>query len=220
LNEQSKTRIVLLDDLKSKTKQLRRDHILDEAIRVFDKDGYRGATVHSIAQAAGISDGTIYNVFDNKEDILLAVMERLLCASNPVPESATQVPTDITVEWLLRTLISCRWKDLSPEVLAMMRVVLSEALVNRNFANQYRERFLEPTLALPEPLFQNLVNSGAITNTDVPMALRTIVASFLGFALLKLLDDPVVKERSADIPTQLAEILMNGLKSRGLDDAI
>jgi AcrR family transcriptional regulator len=206
--------------LKLKTNELRRNHILDEAIKVFDQDGYRGATVHSIAQAAGISDGTIYNVFDNKEDILLAVLDRLLRGANPDTERATQLPADVTVEWLLGTMISSRWKDMTPEVMAMMRVVLSEALVNRNFSNQYCERFLAPTLALPEPLFQNLLDEGAIADTDIPMALRTILASFLGFALLKLLGDPVVNERSADVPAQLAEIIMNGLKTRGLDDAI
>jgi AcrR family transcriptional regulator len=209
----------LQNDLKSKTAQLRRDHILDEAINVFDKDGYRGATVHAIAEAAGISDGTIYNVFDNKEDILLAVLERLLRTSNPVSENSTKRPSEFTIELLLRTMISSRWQDMSPEVFAMMRVVLSEALVNRNFANQFHERFLTPTLALPEPLFQNLVDKGQIVDTDILMALRTVLASFLGFALLKLLGDPVVNERSADVPAQLAEILLNGLKPRGRNDA-
>jgi AcrR family transcriptional regulator len=207
-------------DLKSKTNELRRNHILDEAIKVFDRDGYRGATVHSIAQAAGISDGTIYNVFDNKEDILLAVLDRLLRASNQDTENAKLLPANFTVEWLLGTMISSRWNDMTPEVMAMMRVILSEALVNRSFSNQYCEKFLAPTLALPEPLFQNLVDKGEIVDTDIPMALRTVVASFLGFALLKLLGDPVVNERSADVPAQLAEILLNGLKNRGRHDAI
>jgi AcrR family transcriptional regulator len=207
-------------DLKSKTNELRRNHILDEAIKVFDRDGYRGATVHSIAQAAGISDGTIYNVFDNKEDVLLAVLDRLLRASNQDTENAKLLPANFTVEWLLGTMISSRWNDMTPEVMAMMRVILSEALVNRSFSNQYCEKFLAPTLALPEPLFQNLVDKGEIVDTDIPMALRTVVASFLGFALLKLLGDPVVNERSADVPAQLAEILLNGLKNRGRHDAI
>lgn len=207
-------------DLKIKTTQLRRDHILDEAIKVFNIDGYRGTTIHAIAHAAGISDGTIYNVFENKEDILLAVLERLLRVSIPDSASAPQMPSDVQSNLLLRAMVSSRWQDLSPEILAMMRVVLSEALVNRSFAKRYYETILAPTLSAPELVFEDLKVRGEIADTDIPMAVRTVLASFLGFALLKMLGDPVVTERTADVPKYLAEILTNGFIPRGSDDAI
>ncbi len=199
------------DNLKAKTQQLRRDHILDSAITVFDAEGFRGATIHTIAQAAGVSDGTIYNVFENKEDILLAVLQRLLLStlqSAPIP------PPNITLDQLLRLMLAARWDSMTAEVLAMMRVVWSEALINPDLASQYCETILAPTLAAPEPLFQHMLEQGEMSDTDIPMAIRTMAATFIGFAMLKLLGDSVVNERSADVPAQLAEILLAGLKPR------
>jgi AcrR family transcriptional regulator len=205
------------ENLKTKTQQLRRDHILDSAIAVFDAEGFRGATVHAIAQTAGVSDGTVYNVFENKEDILLAVLQRLLQNSL---QSASVPPPNITLDHLLRLMVASRWDSMTPETLAMMRVVWSEALINRDLASQYCETILAPILAAPEPLFQHLMQRGEMTDTDIPMAIRTMAATFIGFTMLKLLGDPFVNERSADVPAQLAEILIAGLKPRGGHDAI
>jgi AcrR family transcriptional regulator len=205
------------DDLKTKTLQLRRDHILDCAVKVFDAEGFRGASIHSIAQAAGISDGTVYNVFENKEDILLSVLRRLLNASQA---EAPVAPPNMTLDQLLRSMIAARWNDMTPEVLAMMRVVWSEALINRSLAKNYCETLLEPILAASEPLFQHLIDRGEMIDTDVPMALRTLTATFLGFAMLKLLGEPLVNDRSADVPAHLTDILIAGLKKRGSHDTI
>ena len=197
------------DNLKAKTRQLRRDHILDSAIKVFDAQGFRGATIHAIAQSAGVSDGTVYNVFENKEDILLAVLHRLLQSSlqgAPVP------PPNMTLDHMLRRMIAARWDGMTPEVLAMMRVVWSEALINRELASQYCETILAPVFAAPEPMFQHLLEQGELADTDIPMTIRTMAATFIGFTMLKLLGDPLVNERSADVPAQLAEILLAGLK--------
>jgi len=65
-------------DLKDKTAMLRQKHILEAAIHVFERQGYRGATIKSIAEEAGVADGTIYNVFKNKEALLLGVLDELL----------------------------------------------------------------------------------------------------------------------------------------------
>jgi AcrR family transcriptional regulator len=212
-----KPRHHMSEALKTKTQQLRRDHILDSAIQVFDAEGFRGATIHTIAQAAGISDGTVYNVFENKEDILLAVLQRLLHSSL---QGAAIPPPAITLGQLLRLMVASRWNSMTPETLAMMRVVWSEALINRNLASQYCETILAPILAAPEPLFETLIARGEMVDTDVPMALRTMAATFIGFTMLRLLGDPLVNQRSEDVPAQLAEILLEGLKPRGCNDAV
>jgi AcrR family transcriptional regulator len=211
LNYHSNLEISMADALKSKTQQLRRDHILDAAIKIFDADGFRGATIHSIAQAAGVSDGTVYNVFENKEDILLAVLQRLF--QNSVNAGGTPSP-NMSLDQLMRVMIAARWHDLTPDVLAMMRVVWSEALINRDLASQYCETILAPALSAPEALLQGFINRGDMLDTDVPMALRTLAATLIGFSMLRLLGDPVVTARSADVPGLLADILLNGLKPR------
>lgn len=55
----------------------RRRQILDAALRMFASKGYAGATVHDIARAAHVAEGTIYNYFKNKEDVLVHIPRQL-----------------------------------------------------------------------------------------------------------------------------------------------
>jgi len=56
---------------------VRRAQILDVAKDVFANQGYRSANIADICAAARIGRGTLYQYFDNKQDVLLALMEDL-----------------------------------------------------------------------------------------------------------------------------------------------
>jgi AcrR family transcriptional regulator len=55
----------------------RRAQILDVAKQVFATRGYHEANVEHICKAARIGRGTLYQYFDNKRDVLLAVVNRM-----------------------------------------------------------------------------------------------------------------------------------------------
>lgn len=52
--------------------------ILDAAVTVFFRDGLERATTNAIAAEAGISPGSLYQYFSNREEILDAVTDRYL----------------------------------------------------------------------------------------------------------------------------------------------
>jgi len=54
-------------------KEDKRELIRAAAIQVFSEKGYHEARADEIAQAAGVAVGTIYNYFENKEDILFDI---------------------------------------------------------------------------------------------------------------------------------------------------
>ena len=53
----------------------RRAVILDAALRTFVKRGYPDTKVAEIASEAGVAEGTLYNYFASKEDLLLALFD-------------------------------------------------------------------------------------------------------------------------------------------------
>lgn len=53
--------------------EARRRAILDAAFRCFARDGLHGATMQDIAGAAGLSTGTLYGYFDDKEALVRAL---------------------------------------------------------------------------------------------------------------------------------------------------
>jgi len=48
--------------------------ILEATVRVLDRDGMEGLTTNAVAAAAGVSIGTLYQYFRNKEAILDALL--------------------------------------------------------------------------------------------------------------------------------------------------
>jgi AcrR family transcriptional regulator len=60
---------------RDEARALFRDGILDAAEGVFAERGFQGARMQDIAERARIAVGTVYNHFDEKEDILHALLE-------------------------------------------------------------------------------------------------------------------------------------------------
>jgi AcrR family transcriptional regulator len=56
-------------------KQARRAEITLAAAEVFARKGFQGASMDDIAAAAGVSKGTVYGYFENKEELFYATFE-------------------------------------------------------------------------------------------------------------------------------------------------
>lgn len=54
----------------------KREQILDGAKRIFMGKGFDAASMNDVAREAGVSKGTIYVYFQNKEDLFAALIER------------------------------------------------------------------------------------------------------------------------------------------------
>lgn len=54
----------------------RRQQVLDAAAECFRRRGFHAASMAEIAKTAGMSPGHIYNLFENKDDVIAAIVER------------------------------------------------------------------------------------------------------------------------------------------------
>ena len=57
----------------SESTKTKKDKIINTAITVFAEKGFREATISDLAKRAGISEATLYNHFNNKEEILFSI---------------------------------------------------------------------------------------------------------------------------------------------------
>jgi AcrR family transcriptional regulator len=53
-----------------------RDRILKAASKVFAAEGFAGATIDAIGQAAGFTKGAVYSNFGSKDELFLALLDR------------------------------------------------------------------------------------------------------------------------------------------------
>jgi AcrR family transcriptional regulator len=194
--------------LKSKTQELRRQHILDAAAKVFVDRGYRGATVRDVAKEAGVADGTIYSVFASKSELLDALMDRLAPKTGP---SASALPPLGNLEELLKFGIQARWQSLNPDVLELLRTVLAEGLIDPS-----RREDILAKLVLPAVLpMQNMFAQPLEGKGDGVLQARAIYATYLGFVILLLLGEKETKSRFDEIPKAMADMFINGVLKNG-----
>ena len=62
--------------LRERFREAARIELLDAAERVLSREGVQGARIDAIAAEAGVSVGTVYNVFGDREGLVAAVLER------------------------------------------------------------------------------------------------------------------------------------------------
>ena len=68
----------------------RRRALIDAAVEVFFAKGYHACRVADVAEAAGISQGTVYNYVNSKEDLLFMIVEDHFLADERIVGSALE----------------------------------------------------------------------------------------------------------------------------------
>ncbi len=193
----------LAKTIKEKTLAVKRQHVLQAALKVFSEKGFRKATIRDVATEAGVADGTIYNIFENKAALLRGILESHP-GEMPIPDIAKEDAASF-----LKQMIEARWNTMTPESLAMLRVILSEALIDRDFRNLYREMMLVPALSGLDHLLSALTG-----NTDNEINSRLLTATFIGLVMLRLLGDDADGRISDKIPDQMTDLFLHGLKGQ------
>jgi AcrR family transcriptional regulator len=55
----------------------RREQILDVAVQVFARNGFHGTSMNDVAEAAGVTKPVLYQHFDSKQDLYLALLDEV-----------------------------------------------------------------------------------------------------------------------------------------------
>jgi AcrR family transcriptional regulator len=135
--------------------------VLEAAAQVFERHGYAAGTTNRIAERAGVSIGTVYQYFPNKDAILVALVHQHLAEST----AALQPHLD-------RLNSGAGFDDVLPDIVQAM--VAIHALAPRLHRVLFEETQLPPTLrAELDELEDRLVDmaAGALAaDTDSPPA--------------------------------------------------
>ena len=186
----------------------RREQIVGAATRVFAEKGFRRATTREVARAAGVSEGTIYNYFEDKDAILLAILDRLNETERRAADFEEGVAMDFPafLEQYLRKRMSMIWENRE-----VFRVVLSEMLVDAELRERYLRHVVDPTMSIAEENFRFRMEQEQMRKTEAPLAMRSVAGAVLGVLVLGLLGDEKINSRWDEVPDVLAGLLIHGL---------
>ena len=196
------------DGVRDLVVRARREQIVEAATRVFAQKGFRRATTREVARAADVSEGTIYNYFEGKDALLMAILDRLNETERRAEDFEEGMATDFPgfLKEYLRRRMSFIWENRE-----VFRVVLSEMLVNAELRELYLRRVVEPTMRIAEENFRSRMEQGEVRETDAPLATRSVAGAVLGVLVLGLLGDEEVGSRADEVPDVLAGLLVHGL---------
>ena len=190
----------------------RRDQILDAATRVFAQKGFSRATTREVAREAGVSEGTIYNYFEDKDALLMAILDVLNETERRAEDFEEGLATDFEgfVEEYLRRRMTLIWQNRE-----VFRVVLPEMLVNAGLRERYLREVVEPTTKIAEENFRSRIRQGKARAVDAPLAMRAVTGAVIGLLVLGLLGDEEVGSRWDEASGVLTGLLLHGLDASG-----
>jgi AcrR family transcriptional regulator len=83
------------------------DRILDAATRIFHEQGYARATTNDIADEAGVSVGSLYQYFPNKDALLVALTQRHIeTTTTGLSELLSKLNAELGFDVILRTVVN------------------------------------------------------------------------------------------------------------------
>lgn len=177
-------------------RERRRSAILDAAEALFIEQGYERTSLADIVRRSGGSLATLYELFGNKQGLLHAIAARWCLEVEEPIERGTDT-AEPHAELLMRYAHrKCQTLN-SPRNVALIRMLVSEYLRDRDFALQiYRELHL-PTITELSAIFAEWTLAGEASIDDPEAAAHLFLSIISGDSVLNALagvEDGVLNE--------------------------
>jgi len=199
------------DPIREQLIEARRNQILDAAARVFAEKGFHRATTKEIANAAGVSEGTIYNYFDNKADLLIGIMTRLVELDHLNQELMNALQGDAR-EFLI-AIFQDRIGRIR-QVEELLQAVLPEILVNPPLRERFYQQYVQRIATMLEQYVKARIELGHMRPVNVPLTVRLIQGMFVGMLILRILGDEALQSGWDELPELVATTIFDGLSPR------
>lgn len=190
-------------------KQARRRQIIDAAIAVVADQGFQKTTIKQIATEAGVADGTIYNYFKNKDDILMGIIERLSEAESREMSFAQAEHVDF--QTFMSTFVSHRMAEMNSNF-QTFKVILPETIIDAELSRRVYDQVYAPMFGIAEDYFDQLMARDEVEGQDPALLSRLFAAPLLGLIMLRLLGDEHVAANWEVYTPAVIEFLMNAVK--------
>jgi AcrR family transcriptional regulator len=196
-------------DFKEQMIETRRTQILVGAARVFAEKGYHKATTKEIARAAGIAEGTIYNYFANKRELLLAMVAMI--ATRSFKSKILDHSPNNTREFLT-TVLRDRYEVIK-EYGHVIAPLLAEMFADADLREAIYNELLKPILILVEQYMQHHIDAGRLRPINPLIITRTIIGAMVINAASKV---SKIESRYEDISAdsmidQIVSLILDGL---------
>src|SRR5512134_655341 len=166
-------------------KEARPAELIAAALDLFVEKGYAGTRLEDVAARAGVSKGTLYLYFENKEDLFKAVVRDSIVAR--LSETADEAlryagPSDE----LLRRLIRGWWTDYGDSTAGGIgKLMMAESGNFPEIARFFIDEVIEPWHALLAKAIARGIDRGEFRAVEVETFVRVLTAPLVMLSLWK-----------------------------------
>jgi AcrR family transcriptional regulator len=170
--------------VRTRRKEARPQEIVRAALHLFAERGYAATRLDDVAVEAGISKGTLYLYFENKEALFRAVVQESVVPNIEAIEQLIASYDGPTPE-LLRPLIERFANIVESEVGCVPKIIISEAGNFPAIARFYADTVVKRGLGILTRVLERGIARGEFRRIDIAQTLPLIVAPFLMMAQWK-----------------------------------
>ena len=163
----------------ARRKDQRPSEVLAAALDVFVRRGYAATRLEDVASRAGVSKGTVYLYFSNKEELFKALVRETIVVEidrfgREMADSA--VPADEQIRAAL-----FRWWDVfgSTQLGGIAKLIIAEAGNFPALAQFFHDEVFGPSQRLLEHILESGMDRGELRRTDAAVMARLLLAPLL-----------------------------------------
>jgi AcrR family transcriptional regulator len=166
-------------------KDARPAELIAAALELFIDKGYAGTRLDEVAACAGVSKGTLYLYFENKEELFKAVVRDSVVAR--ISETAGEVVRyDGSSADLLRYLIESWWREYGNSAAGGLgKLVMAESGNFPEIARFFVDEVIHPWHEVLAGAVKRGIERGEFRPVDVPMVVRVMTAPLVMLSLWK-----------------------------------
>lgn len=198
---------------------LRREQILQTAVDLFSRRGFKGTTTKEIAKAAGVSEAIIFRHFATKDELYGAILHSKSCQDglhrfpwegNEVLQQAIRDRDDFAVFYnIALQAMNNHQKDVG-----FMRLLFYSALEEHQLADRFFGEFVSQVYGFIGEYIRERQDEGAMRDVEPRVVVRAFLGMLIHHSLNNILWDK--KRRLLNITNEeaarnFAEIILRGV---------
>ena len=157
--------------------------IIDAALDLFVAKGFMATRLDEVAKLAGVSKGTLYLYFENKEALFKSVVETLVVPEIERTEQQIQA-FDGTASELIRQLVKQWWESVGESQLCgLPKLIIAEAGNFPELASFYVEHVIGRVRRVIAQLIGRGITEGEFKACDPAYAARLLLAPMVFAAI-------------------------------------
>ena len=193
----------------------RPQEIIDAAFVEFSRNGYATTTLDAIAERAGVTKGTIYVYFENKEHLFISMVREFTKAATDTVHGLFENHDGSTAD-LLRAQFGFIYATIVEDRRRreVVRMLIAEAARFPELADRYHEELLRPCLDMLRDAIRRGVERGEIRQSaiiDSPQVVLGPIA--LVDVWMMMFDDRQPLDLKAYFDAHI-EMVLNGLLAK------